>query len=178
MYGNEQRSRTLIFTAVFTALIAFGGWVSIPFFAVPFTLQTLFVLLAASVMKQRAVLPAALYVLLGALGLPVFHNASAGPGVLLGPTGGFLIGFIFMAFIAGFFFAKEKPVYDALGLVLAAAVTYAAGIAWFQISTNTGFVYAAMACMIPFLPGDIIKSVVAEIVTLRLRKNTRQRPHD
>ncbi len=88
------------------ALITVGGWISIPFI-VPFTLQTLFVLLAASVMKKYAVIPAALYVLFGTLGLPLFHNGTAGIGILLGPTDGFLIGFILMAFTAGLFFSKK-----------------------------------------------------------------------
>ncbi len=65
-------------------------------------------MLAASVMKKYAVIPTALFVLFGTLGLPLFHNGTAGIGVLLGPTGGFLIGFILMAFIAGLFFSKKK----------------------------------------------------------------------
>ncbi|MDO5845706.1 MAG: biotin transporter BioY [Methanocorpusculum sp.] len=170
MYGSEQKTKTLIFTAVFTALIAVGGWISVPLFAVPFTLQTLGVLLAASVMKRYAVLPAALYVLLGTLGLPIFHNGTAGLGVLLGPTGGFLLGFIAMAFVAGLFFEKGKLSADITGLVLAPLISYAAGIGWFWFSTGSGFAAALAACMIPFLPGDLIKSAAAEIVTLRRRK--------
>ncbi len=109
MYGNEKRSALIIYSAVFVALITVGGWISIPFI-VPFTLQTLFVLLAASVMKKYAVIPAALYVLFGTLGLPLFHNGTAGIGILLGPTGGFLIWFILMAFTAGLFFSKKNLV--------------------------------------------------------------------
>ena len=60
MYGDEERAKTLVNTAVFAALITAGGWISIPLFAVPFTLQTLFVFLAAAIMKERAVFPALL----------------------------------------------------------------------------------------------------------------------
>lgn len=169
MYGSELKAKTLIYTAVFTALIAVGGWISVPLLMVPFTLQTLAVLLAAAVMKRRAILPAALYVLLGTLGLPLFHNGTAGPGILLGPTGGFLIGFMLMAFTAGWFFERGKIPTDIAGLVLAGLLSYACGVGWFWFSTGSGFIAAVAACMIPFLIGDIIKSVAAEIVLIRLR---------
>ena len=86
MYGNEKRARLLAESAVFIALIAVGGWLSIPILIIPFTLQNIFILLAAAVMKRYAVIPVGLYVLFGSLGLPIFHNGTAGLGVLLGPT--------------------------------------------------------------------------------------------
>ena len=101
MFGDLRRSRRVAYTAAFIGLITLGGWISVPFVPVPFTLQTFFVLLAAAVMKREAVIPVTLYVLLGTLGLPVFHNGVAGFGVLLGPTGGYLAGFIPAALIAG-----------------------------------------------------------------------------
>lgn len=75
-----------------------------------------FMLLAAAVMKRYAVIPVGLYVLLGTLGLPIFHNGTAGIGILLGPTGGFLIGFVVMAGIAGLLFEKQSVRYDLLAL--------------------------------------------------------------
>ena len=101
MFGDLRRSRRVAYTAAFIGLITLGGWISVPFVPVPFTLQTFFVLLAAAVMKRDAVIPVTLYVALGALGLPVFHNGIAGFGVLLGPTGGYLLGFIPAALLAG-----------------------------------------------------------------------------
>ena len=86
MFGDLQKSRTIAYSAAFIGLMSLGAWVSIPFFPVPLTLQTLFVLLAGAVMKRYAVIPVSLYVLLGALGLPVFHTGVAGFGILLGPT--------------------------------------------------------------------------------------------
>ncbi|HJJ29920.1 MAG TPA: biotin transporter BioY [Methanocorpusculum sp.] len=172
MYGNEKRSRLIMYSAVFVALITVGGWISIPF-VVPFTLQTLFVLLAASVMKKYAVIPAALYVLFGTLGLPLFHNGTAGIGILLGPTGGFLIGFILMAFIAGLFFSKKTVSMDIVGLVLATLVCYFCGVGWFMISSGATLWAALFACVIPFIIGDIIKITAAELVTIRLRKSER-----
>ena len=172
MYGNEKRSSLIIYSAVFVALITVGGWISIPF-VVPFTLQTMFVLLAASVMKKYAVIPTALYVLFGTLGLPIFHNGTAGIGILLGPTGGFLIGFILMAFIAGMFFSKKTISADIIGLVLATLVSYICGAGWFMISSGASLLAALIACVVPFIAGDIIKITAVELITLRLRKSER-----
>ena len=89
MFGDLHKSRTIAYSAACIGLIALGGWISIPCIPVPFTLQTLFVLLTGAVMKRYGAVPVALYILLGTLGLPLFHNGMTGPGVLLGPTGGY-----------------------------------------------------------------------------------------
>ncbi|PAV08765.1 biotin transporter BioY [Methanocorpusculum parvum] len=172
MYGDEKRSALLMYSAVFTALITVGGWISVPF-VVPFTLQTLFVLLAASVMKKYAVVPAALYVMFGTLGLPLFHNGTSGLGILLGPTGGFLIGFIPMAFIAGVFFSKKTRAADLSGMVLGILVCYFCGTVWFMVSAGASLPAALITCVIPFIAGDAVKITAAEMVTLRLRKGGR-----
>ena len=108
MYKAPGRPLLLTETAAFTGLIALGSWISIPFIPVPFTLQTLFVLLSGAVMRRYAVLPAALYVMMGILGIPVFHGGSAGLGILLGPTGGYILGFIPGAFVTGLFFERRE----------------------------------------------------------------------
>ena len=172
MYGDEKRSALLMYSAVFTALITVGGWISVPF-VVPFTLQTLFVLLAASVMKKYAVVPAALYVMFGTLGLPLFHNGTSGLGILLGPTGGVLIGFIPMAVIAGVFFSKKTRAADISGMVLGILVCYFCGTVWFMVSAGASLPAALITCVIPFIAGDAVKIAAAEMVTLRLRKGGR-----
>ncbi len=172
MYGNEKRSGLIIYSAVFVALITVGGWISIPF-VVPFTLQTMFVLLAASVMKKYAVIPTALYVLFGTLGLPIFHNGTSGIGILFGPTGGFLIGFVLMAFIAGMFFSKKTLSADITGLILATLLSYIFGAGWFMISSGASLLAALIACVVPFIIGDFIKITAVELITLRLRKSER-----
>lgn len=169
MYGDEKRSALLVHSAVFIALITIGGWISVPFI-VPFTLQTLFVLLAASMMKKYAVVPAALYVMFGALGLPLFHSGTSGIGILLGPTGGFLIGFMPMAFIAGLFFSKKTLAADLCGMGLGMLVCYVCGVVWFMISAGALLAAALITCVLPFIAGDLVKVAAAEFVTLRLRR--------
>ncbi|MCK9313214.1 MAG: biotin transporter BioY, partial [Methanocorpusculum sp.] len=91
--------------------------------------------------------------------------------ILLGPTGGFLIGFIPMAFIAGLFFSKKSMSLDITGLFLATIVCYTFGVVWFMISAGAALWAALITCVIPFIAGDIIKIAAAELIILRLRKN-------
>jgi biotin transport system substrate-specific component len=91
MYWDEKRAQLIAFSAIFIALSAVGAWISIPIRPVPFTMLNQFVLLTAIVMKRYAVIPMGLYVLFGTLGLPIFANFTAGPEILRGPNGRFLI---------------------------------------------------------------------------------------
>ena len=171
MYGNIEYAHMLTRTATFTALIAIGGWISItiPLLPlVPFTLQTLFILLAAVVMKRYAILPVALYALLGVCNLPVFHNGTAGIGVLLGPTGGFIIGFIPAALIAGILLEKDFRFSGIAAIAVASIIIYALGTAWLSVSTGMPFVAAAMIGVIPFSPGDMIKGAAALVIGKRI----------
>jgi len=157
MFGDLRRSRRVAYTAAFIGLIAAGGWISVPFVPVPFTLQTFFVLLAAAVMKRDAVIPVVLYVALGTLGLPVFHNGTAGIGVLLGPTGGYLIGFIPAALIAGLAYGSDSAAVRIAGLACAAVLILLCGVAWLVVSTGMVPAVALVLGMAVFLPGEAVK---------------------
>ncbi|MEN6394994.1 MAG: biotin transporter BioY, partial [Methanoregula sp.] len=158
MFGDIRRSRRIAYTATFIGLITLGGWISIPFVPTPFTLQTFFVLLAGAVMKRDAVIPVVLYVLLGALGLPVFHNGVAGMGVLLGPTGGYIIGFIPAALVAGVAFESISPGRRIAGLAAASLIILLCGVAWLIWSTGMAPVAAVILGMAIFIPGDAVKT--------------------
>lgn len=168
MFGDITRSRAIAATAAFIALIALGSWISIPFIPVPFTLQTLFVLLAGAVMKRSAVVPISLYVLLGALGLPLFHNGVAGAGILLGPTGGFLIGFIPATFIAGLAYESPSRAVRVCGFAVATVVIYSCGTLWLVWSLHLGIVPAVIAGVLPFIAGDMVKAGAAYLIAERL----------
>lgn len=168
MFGDLKRSRVIAYSAAFIGLIALGSWVSLPIGPIPFTLQTLFVLLAGIVMHRYGAVPVLLYVILGILGLPLFHNGMAGIGVLLGPSGGYLIGFIFAALIAGLFWEHESPVLRIGGLIAATGVIYLFGVAWLMFSLQLGFIPAVTAGVLPFLIGDAIKAGAAYIIGRRL----------
>ena len=168
MFGDKDRSRTIAYAAACIGLIALGGWISIPFFPVPFTLQTLFVLLTGAVMKRNAAVPVALYVILGTLGLPLFHNGMTGPGVLLGPTGGYLIGFVFAALVVGLAYERRSGYVHIAGIVLGTVLIYLFGVAWLVISLGMGLVPAVIAGVVPFIIGDVIKAGAAYMIAERL----------
>lgn len=167
---QERTARPLILaeTAAFTVLISLGAWISIPFFPVPFTLQTLFVILAGAVMGRYGVLPAGLYVLMGALGIPVFHNATAGIGILLGPTGGFIIGFIPGALITGLFYEQGSRVARVAGIAGGLFIIFAAGVSWLSASTGMGLPAAILVGAVPFIPGDAVKGIAVWLIAQRL----------
>lgn len=145
-----------------TALIALSAQVSVPFFPVPMTLQTLAILLVGFAMGARmGALTVAAYVAEGAMGLPVFAGLKAGLG---GPTTGFLLGFVAMAFVAGW--AADRGVRSVAGLaavaLAASAALYLPGVAW--LATAIGLEKAVAAGMLPFLAGDALKAVLAALI--------------
>jgi len=168
MFGDLDRSRTITYSAAFIGLITLGSWISVPCIPVPFTLQTLFVLLAGAVMKRYAADPVSLYVILGVLGLPVFHNGVAGIGVLLGPTGGFLIGFVVAAIATGLAYEHPQRTVRVVGLTAATLIIYACGMAWLMYSLDMGILPAFAAGALPFIIGDAIKAGAAYHIARRL----------
>jgi biotin transport system substrate-specific component len=168
MQGDRQRALIIAETAAFIGLIAIGSWISIPFLPVPLTLQTMFVLLAAMVMKRYAVIPATLFILFGALNLPVFHNGTSGIGVLIGPTGGYLIGFIPAAFLAGLAYEKRSLAWNIAGICAAEAFIYAIGVGWLAFSTGMILLQATIVGVLPFLPGDAVKAYAAHAIGKRI----------
>ncbi len=168
MFGNLQRSRIIAHSAAFIGLISIGAWVSIPFFPVPLTLQTLFVLLAGAVMKRNALIPVSLYVILGALGLPVFHTGATGFGILLGPTGGFLAGFVLAALIVGLCYECGSSIMKITGLLAGTGVIYLCGVSWLMYSLSIGFIPAVISGILPFVPGDVMKGYAVYKIAGRL----------
>jgi len=165
------RQMTLI--SLFAALTAVGAFISVPFYPVPLTLQTLFTLLAA--MTLGSVMGASsqiIYVLLGLIGLPVFAGFKAGIGILFGPTGGFLFGFIFSAYIIGKLIElkKEKNIfYYFLAGFLGIVIIYFIGVIQLSLVTGMGMKKALFVGALPFLPGDILKIIAASSITYKLR---------
>ncbi|CCJ36875.1 biotin transporter BioY [Methanoculleus bourgensis] len=164
----KHRAQILAYSGTFIALIAAGSWISIPLPPVPLTLQTLFVLLAGVVMQRYAVIPVGLYVLLGAANLPVFHNGTAGLGVLLGPTGGFLLGFIPAALVAGLAYEHESPKIRVAGLIAATCTIYLFGVVWLAWSASISLLQAVLIGVAPFIIGDAVKAAAAFAIGKRV----------
>lgn len=165
---RRQRALFIAYTGSFTALFAAGSWISIPFVPVPFTLQTLFLFLAAGIMGRYAVAPVTLYLFMGAMNLPVFHSGTAGIGVFMGPTGGYLAGFLPAVFLAGIGFEQKLRLARYAGMAAGLGTLYAFGVAWLSLSTGLSPEMAILIGAVPFLPGDILKAAVASLVTDRI----------
>lgn len=168
MFGDLQRSRIIAYSAAFIGLISIGAWISVPFVPVPLTLQTLFVLLAGAVMKRYAIIPVSLYVVLGALGLPVFHTGATGFGLLLGPTGGYLAGFVLAAFVVGLFYESMSATMKITGLLAGTGLIYLCGVSWLMYSLSIGLVPAVISGVLPFIPGDVVKGYAVYKIAGRL----------
>ena len=146
------------------ALIAVGGYLSLPLGPVPISLQTFFVMTAGVVLGSASgALAAALYLAAGLVGLPVFAGGTAGIAKLLGPTGGFLFSFVPMAMIAGIATRdRSRPLTWLQGLAWGTAatiVTFLIGVPWLKLALDWGWLKALNAGFLPFLPGAVVAPV-------------------
>lgn len=173
---TKWTARDLTACSMCVALLTVCSWISVPL-VIPFTLQTFAVCLAGALFSIRVSLGAvAGYILLGAAGVPVFSGFRGGPSALLGPTGGYILGFLFTVLAVSLAvrrFGRKLPV---LLLSMAAGVVlcYVFGTLWFVFvysrSVNPVGIGTALGwCVLPYLVPDGIKIALAAALTLRLR---------
>lgn len=158
--------------AIFSALMCIFGPMSVPIGPIPISLTNLVIYLAIYILGSRGTtISFLIYLLLGAVGLPVFSGYSGGVGKLVGPTGGYLVGFIFVAYIGGVFMEKSRAnvIVTTIGLVLSTLLLYALGTAWFVYQAGADWTYALGVCVYPFIPFDIGKMVIATILGKAVR---------
>ena len=166
-----SRARVLALSGIFGALTAVGGLVSIPFFPVPLTLQTFFVYLAVLKMKRHAYISQLIYLGIGVVGLPVFARGMGGYAVLLGPTGGFLLGFLLGAIVSGHMLERiqNRRYSGVVAIVLCGTVIFFVGWLWLSYWLGGSLEVAAWTGVIPFLPGDVVKMAMAAALGKKLR---------
>lgn len=161
-----------VYASLMAALIAAGAYVAIPVGPVPIVLQNLFVFLAGLLLGSRwGAASVGVYLLAGALGLPVFAGGTGGIGRLAGPTGGYLAGFVPAAFLIGLITEKApgRVWVDVAAMVCGAAVVYALGLTWLKILTGMTPAKTLALGMFPFLPGDAVKIAAAVPIARALR---------
>lgn len=172
---TKSKTYDMVYIAIFAVLMAIWSWISIPT-GVPFTLQTFGVFLAIGVLGgRRGTLAVLVYILLGAIGVPVFAGFTGGIGILLNNTGGYIIGFLFSALAMWgmeILFGKKTWVL-ALSMVIGLVVCYAFGTAWFMAvyAKDAGAIGLATAlgwCVFPFVIPDLIKIALALALSRRL----------
>lgn len=154
---------------MFTALTAVLSQIALPIGPVPINLGTFAVFCAGALLGARsAALSLGLWAALGAFGVPVFAMFQSGLGALAGPTGGYIIGYIPAAYIIGLLTEKTKPPIYIPAMVLGMAAYFTMGTAWFIASTGSKLFEALWICVIPFIPGELIKISAAVLTARRL----------
>lgn len=152
-------TRTLTLTAVLTALLCVFGPVTLPVGPVPLSLTTA-VLMGISLLlgAKRACLCCGVYLLIGLAGLPVFSGFSGGPAAFLGPTGGFLLGYLPMTAVCGVLCSRtDSPILQGMAFLAGTLLLYLCGTCWYAHQAGVSAVSAAAVCVLPFLPGDALK---------------------
>ncbi len=170
---NKSKSYSIVLIGLFVAIMAVCAWVSIPMVPIPVTLQTMGVFITASILgAKKGTVSIIIYILLGAIGLPVFSNFTGGFGVLLSPTGGFIIGFILTTIITGFIteYFKSKIYTSIIAMTLGLVACYSIGTLWYCIYASVDILTALLVCVVPFLIGDAVKIGVSAILVDRLKK--------
>lgn len=175
--SHTSHVKNLTQIALAAALITVCAWITVPA-AVSFTMQTFAVFAAAGLLgTRRGTLAVAIYIALGALGLPVFSGFRGGIGVLAGNTGGYIVGFVFASLICGLLISRFGHTVPALFLSMLAGliVCYAFGSAWYyflytQNTGNIGILWILTQCVFPFIPFDLAKIALAAFLVRRLRR--------
>ena len=171
--NQKIRTNQMVLIALMTAVTCVLGPLSIPlpFSPVPISLTNFAIFLAIFVLGMKSgTISFIIYLLLGAVGVPVFSSFRGGFQVLAGPTGGYLIGFIFLALIMGFALDHfdRKLVPTIIGMIIGMAVCYAFGTVWLAKLLSLSFKEGLMMGVIPYLAGDAAKIIIAAIVGPKL----------
>jgi biotin transport system substrate-specific component len=173
---RPRETRMLVLTAFFAALTGVGAFLALPVEPVPFTLQTFFVLMAGVVLGPRyGAASQGVYALLG-LVAPVYAGGASGPGILFGPRGGYIFGFIAAALVVGFL--SRGSTGSLLGHIRVTAamlagvlVIYGGGMVTLSLVLGMDWRQAFLAGVLPFLPLDVLKALLAAPLALRVKKH-------
>lgn len=174
---SQSKTRDLVYIAASIAIITVCSWISIPT-TVPFTLQTFAIFFVLAFLGgKRGTAAIVIYILLGAIGIPVFAQFTAGIGIVIGTTGGYLVGFIFIGLIywlAERIFGKKFWV-EVVAFVVGLIVLYAFGTVWFIIvytrtAEAVGIITALTWCVFPFILPDLLKLALGLLLARRIAK--------
>ncbi len=170
--NQKQNLQMTVYASLFAALISAGAYLAIPIGPVPIVLQNLFVLLAGLLLGSRWGLAAvAIYLLAGAIGLPVFAGGAGGMGRIIGPTGGYLLSYLPAVFLVGSISERSrgKVLWDIFAMICGSLLVYAFGVSWLKFISGMSWSKTVTVGMLPFLPGDLIKIAAAVPIVKTLR---------
>ncbi len=164
----RNSSKYMVLCSLFAALIALCAWISIPVFDVAFTLQTLGIFLSLGLLGgKKGCAAIAIYLLLGAAGMPVFSGFRGGLGALIGVTGGFLWGFL----LSGLTYWALERFGKLPAMIAGQLICYLCGCIWFYLYAGGGIWVILLRCVVPFLIPDAAKLYLAYILTRRLSRH-------
>jgi biotin transport system substrate-specific component len=173
MAADKTSIKGLVYAALFGALTATGAFIVIPLPPVPITAQTFFLNVSAVLLGgQLGALSQFIYVMLGVVGIPVFAGGTAGLGVIFGPTGGYLLGFIISAFFIGMINRMKKSAgifWNIFSMLIGMLIIYLLGSLQLSLVAKMSFHKALTIGVLPFIPGDVIKILLAAIISSRLK---------
>lgn len=175
---KKSHIRTMSLCALFAALSAVLSQLSIPIGLVPIALTHVSIFLAAGLLGAKyGAVSQAVFVVLGAAGVPVFTGFRGGMDIIVGPRGGFIIGYILCAFIVGLLIRVlgRKLIMLFIAMYAGWIVTYLCGISWFMYVQKVGLIDALTACLLPFLLGDVLKTILSAVLINRLYPILKQR---
>lgn len=170
-----MKTKNITIIGLMAAIMCIMGPLSIPIpvSPVPLSFGLLAVYLTVYILgTKKGAISICIYILLGLAGLPVFTGFGAGIGKVLGPTGGYLVGYVFVALISGFFIDKWQTNYGLVfaGMLLGTAVLYLFGTIWLAIQGNMSFLAALAAGVLPYIPFDVAKMIITMLIGIPTRK--------
>lgn len=168
----NPKVKNMIYCSMFACIVALLAQIKIDLPGlIPITLQTLGIyIIACSLTPKLAVIATTVYVLMGSIGLPVFTGFRGGLSTLLGPTGGYIFGFVITSLITSIIINnKNSTIRKIAAMVIGTAACYLIGTIWFIYITNNTIITALTICVIPFIPGDIIKIVIASTLSTKIK---------
>lgn len=171
MEHSNLRTRSMVGAAVLAAMTAVLSQIVLPIGPVPFNLAVFGAYLTGCLLTpDRAFGSIGVYLLMGLIGLPVFAGFSGGPSVFFGPTGGYLIGYLFLAFLTSLAVHRSGKLRWILpAMLVGLLLCYLFGTVWFMVVTGTGLIESLMLCVIPFVIPDLCKAVAALLLMRALR---------
>ena len=170
---KKLTTREMAYCALFAALTAVCSQIQIPLPLIPINLAIFAVVLCGGLLRPVcALLAVGVYVLLGLVGIPVFAGFKAGVGTLFGNTGGYIVGYVLAAFLTAVLRQRggEGDLRLGAGMAVGVAVCYVFGTVWFMVLSGNSLWVSLSYCVLPFLPGDVLKILLAALLTGRLKK--------
>ncbi len=170
--NTSLQLRMTLYASLLAALTAAGAYLSIPIGPVPIILQNMFVLLSGLLLGSRwGLASVGVYILAGVFGLPVFAGGLGGISRIVGPTGGYILGYLPGVFITGLIAEKtgQRMIYDVIAMICGTIIIYSCGLIWLKVLTGMTLTKTLTVGMYPFLIGDALKIAAAAAIAKSLR---------